>query len=272
MAAEESKDYLDVKALIILFIITLVWGFNHPSIKYVNQGIAPVFASTLRSIIASICGVIYCLRKKEKIFHTDINLLHGAVVGLLFGLEFACIYFGLLYTDAARSIIFLYTSPFIVAIGAHFFSCGGSFNGYKVAGTCCGLRRRFTGLSRETHRGQTHHVHRGHPGNHRRFLLGNDHPLYQKIHGREGPADQYVSLSTRFFDSDSFLREPHPGTPMDYHVESFNCRLYPLSVGNRCLHYLFNLVQADPWLFGQQAFSLHVPDTRFRGPCRHYLS
>jgi hypothetical protein len=37
MAVEQSKDYLDVKALIILFIITLVWGFNHPSIKYVNQ-------------------------------------------------------------------------------------------------------------------------------------------------------------------------------------------------------------------------------------------
>ena len=72
MTVEENKDYLDVKALILLFIITLVWGFNHPSIKYTNQGIAPVFASTLRSIIASMCGVVYCLWKKEKIFHTDI--------------------------------------------------------------------------------------------------------------------------------------------------------------------------------------------------------
>ena len=44
MAAEESKDYLDLKAFVILFIITLVWGFKHPSIKYTNQGIAPVFA------------------------------------------------------------------------------------------------------------------------------------------------------------------------------------------------------------------------------------
>jgi drug/metabolite transporter (DMT)-like permease len=52
MAVEEGKDYLDVKALILLLIITLVWGFNHPTIKYANQGIAPVFASALRSIIA----------------------------------------------------------------------------------------------------------------------------------------------------------------------------------------------------------------------------
>jgi drug/metabolite transporter (DMT)-like permease len=134
MAVEESKDYLDVKALIILFIITLVWGFNHPSIKYTNQGIAPVFASTLRSIIASMCGVIYCLWKKEKLFHTDFNLFHGCVVGLLFGTEFAFLYFGLLYTDAARSIIFIYMAPFIVAVGAHFFLKGDRLTFLKTLG------------------------------------------------------------------------------------------------------------------------------------------
>jgi drug/metabolite transporter (DMT)-like permease len=134
MAVEEGKDYLDVKALILLLIITLVWGFNHPTIKYANQGIAPVFASALRSIIAAMCGVLYCLWKKEKIFHTDINLLHGVVVGLLFGADFACLYLGLLYTDAARSIIFLYTSPFMVAVGAHFFLKGDRLTFLKTMG------------------------------------------------------------------------------------------------------------------------------------------
>jgi drug/metabolite transporter (DMT)-like permease len=134
MAVEESKDYLDLKAFVILVVITLVWGFNHPSIKYTNQGIAPVFASTLRSIIASMCGVIYCLWKKERLFHTDINLVHGIVVGFLFGAEFACLYFGLLYTDAARSIIFMYTSPFVVAVGAHFLLKGDRLTVLKTLG------------------------------------------------------------------------------------------------------------------------------------------
>ena len=134
MAVEENREYLDLRAFIILLIITLVWGFNHSSIKYVNQGIAPVFSATLRSIIASVCGVIYCLWKKERLFHTDINLLHGCVVGLLFGAEFACIYFGLLYTDAARSIIFIYLSPFIVAVGAHFFLRGDRLTVLKALG------------------------------------------------------------------------------------------------------------------------------------------
>ena len=120
----ESKDYLDLKAIVLLLILTLLWGFNYPAIKYSNQGISPVFASALRSMIASICGVIYCIRKKEKLFHTDIRLFHGFMVGLLFGLEFACIYFGMLYTDAARSVVFVYLSPFVVAVGAHFFLKG----------------------------------------------------------------------------------------------------------------------------------------------------
>jgi drug/metabolite transporter (DMT)-like permease len=142
MPTPESKDYLDSKAIIVILILTLLWGFNYPAIKYSNQGISPIFASTLRSIVASICGVIYCIRKKEKLFHTDIRLFHGSMVGLLFGLEFACIYFGMLYTDAARSVVFVYLSPFVVAVGAHFFLKGDRLTLLKIVG----LVLAFTGI------------------------------------------------------------------------------------------------------------------------------
>jgi drug/metabolite transporter (DMT)-like permease len=138
----ESKDYLDLKAIIIILILTLLWGFNYTAVKYSNQGVSPVFASTLRSMIASICGVIYCVRKKEKLFHTDIRLFHGFIVGLLFGLEFACMYFGMLYTDAARSVVFVYLSPFVVAVGAHFFLKGDRLTFLKIVG----LVLAFTGI------------------------------------------------------------------------------------------------------------------------------
>src|SRR4030042_1946760 len=61
-------------------------------------------------------------------------LFHGFMVGLLFGLEFACIYFGMLYTDAARSVVFVYMSPFVVAVGAHFFLRGDRLNFVKTLG------------------------------------------------------------------------------------------------------------------------------------------
>ncbi len=142
MPVQESKDYLDLKAIVTILILTLIWGFNFPTIKYVNQGIAPVFASTVRSVIASMCGLIYCIQKKEKLFHTDIRLFHGFMVGLLFGLEFACIYFGMLYTDAARSIVFVNLSPFVVAVGAHFFLKGDRLTLLKMIG----LILAFTGI------------------------------------------------------------------------------------------------------------------------------
>jgi drug/metabolite transporter (DMT)-like permease len=138
----ESKDYLDLKAVVTLIIVTLLWGFNYPVIKYSNQGVSPIFASTLRSVIASICGLIYCLRKEEKLFHRDVMLFHGVMVGLLFGAEFACIYFGLLYTDAARSVLFVYLSPFVVTIGAHFFLKGDRLTIPKILG----LVLAFTGI------------------------------------------------------------------------------------------------------------------------------
>lgn len=138
----ENKEYLDLKAVLIMVFLTMLWGFNYTAVKYSNQGLAPVFTSTLRSIIASICGVIYCIRSKERLFHTDIMLFHGFMVGLLFGLEFACIYVGLVYTDATRSIIFVNTSPFIVAVGAHFFLKGDRLTTVKTAG----LVLAFTGV------------------------------------------------------------------------------------------------------------------------------
>ena len=132
--AVESKEHLDLHAIITLLILTLLWGFNYPAIKCSNQGISPVFASALRSIIASICGALYCVKKGERLFHTDIMLFHGFMVGLLFGLEFACIYLGLLYTDAARSVLFVYLSPFVVAVGAHLFLKGDRLTVLKTMG------------------------------------------------------------------------------------------------------------------------------------------
>jgi drug/metabolite transporter (DMT)-like permease len=134
MITSQSKPYLDLKGILTMMVVTLIWAFNYTAVKYSNEGVSPVFASALRSLIAAICGVIYCVRRGEKLFHTDIMLFHGFIVGLLFGLEFACIYFGLLYTDAGRSVVFVYLSPFVVTIGAHFFLRGDRLTLLKMLG------------------------------------------------------------------------------------------------------------------------------------------
>lgn len=130
----EGREYLDLRAILTLLVLTLIWGLNYPLIKYTNHGIAPIFSSAIRSSIASVCGILYCLRKGHGLFHADIMLFHGLMVGLLFGLEFACLYVGLLYTDAARAAIFVYLSPFVTAVGAHFFLRGDRLTLPKLSG------------------------------------------------------------------------------------------------------------------------------------------
>ena len=114
-----TKDHIDLKGAATILILTLLWGLNYPAIKFSNAGLSPIFTALLRSSIASILGIIYCISIKQPLFHKGITLLHGFIVGLLFGLEFIFLYLGMLYTDAARSVIFVYLSPFVVAIGAH---------------------------------------------------------------------------------------------------------------------------------------------------------
>ncbi|MEW6265090.1 MAG: DMT family transporter [Thermodesulfobacteriota bacterium] len=112
------KDHIDLKGFLIMAGLTWLWGFSYPAIKVANLGFSPIFNSFLRSTVASALGVAYCLGIKEPLFHRDIRLFHGFMIGLLFGLEFVCVYLGLLYTDAARAIILVNCSPFVVAAGA----------------------------------------------------------------------------------------------------------------------------------------------------------
>lgn len=128
-----QKEHVDPRGFLILVAATLLWGLNYPAIKISNVGFSPVFNSFLRSAIASACGVAYCIAIKQPLFHRDIRLLHGCMVGLLFGLEFVCLYLGLLYTDAARAVILVNLSPFVVAVGAHLF-LGERLGPTKIAG------------------------------------------------------------------------------------------------------------------------------------------
>lgn len=115
-----TKDRIDMQGFFIILLLTILWGLNYPAVKISNEGLSPVFTTFLRSVIATIFGIIYCVIVKQPLFHRGILLFHGAMVGILFGVEFVFLYIGLLYTNAARAAIFVYLSPFVVAIGAHF--------------------------------------------------------------------------------------------------------------------------------------------------------
>jgi len=103
-------------------------------IKIGARELAPLFMAGLRSLVASLCIYIWMKAKGITIFPSKSVLLHGIIIGLLFGSEFGFIYVGLGYTLASRTYILVYTAPFFVALEAHFFLKGDRLNPWKAAG------------------------------------------------------------------------------------------------------------------------------------------
>ena len=89
------------------------------SIKVSSRGLPPIVAATLRDAVASMCLFVYARLKGEKLFFDRADFKHSAMLGGIFGINFLLLYWGTAYTDASRAIIFLYTQPLWIALGAH---------------------------------------------------------------------------------------------------------------------------------------------------------
>ncbi|NTU59460.1 MAG: DMT family transporter [Deltaproteobacteria bacterium] len=140
--AAEPHRHLPGRAVLLLLFLSLLWGANMVAIKVSVQGVAPAFAAALRSVVAAACVYLWMKVRGVPVFPAPGLARHGVAVGVLFGLEFGCIYLGLRYTLASRSAILLYTHPFIVALGAHLFLHGDRLHARKATGLVlafCGI-------------------------------------------------------------------------------------------------------------------------------------
>lgn len=132
----DRRQTLDAIAMVLLVILCASWGLQQVAIKVANQGIPPLLQSAIRSGGACILLFFWMLARKERILEKDGTLWWGIAAGLLFTGEFLLIYWGLDFTLASRSCIFLYLSPFVVALGAQLFIPGESLRPVQVAGLC----------------------------------------------------------------------------------------------------------------------------------------
>jgi len=94
------------------------WGLNQVAIKFALADIPPFTQGALRSLGALPLVLVIARLRGVKVTARDGTLMAGIAVGALFGLEFAFIYRGLVLTTASRAVVFLYTAPFFIALGA----------------------------------------------------------------------------------------------------------------------------------------------------------
>ena len=111
---------LSISAGLILGLLCFLWGAQSISIKFSNLGMPPLMAAALRSLVAGGLVWTYAGIKRRAVSFPTGQIRHAMMIGLLFGLEFLFLYWSLVYTPVSRSLIFLYTHPFWVALGAHF--------------------------------------------------------------------------------------------------------------------------------------------------------
>ncbi len=110
------KTHLDGLAVGLLLGCCLFWGFQQVLVKATISEVPPVFQAAVRFAGATVLLWLWCLWRDVPLFQRDSTMLAGSLAGILFALEFACLYAGLQFSAASRLTIFLYTSPFWVAV------------------------------------------------------------------------------------------------------------------------------------------------------------
>lgn len=113
-----QKTELDRLAIGMMVLFCTIWGVQQVAIKLASTGISPVWQAGLRSIGATVIVLLWARMRGVRLGERDGTLVPGVLAGLLFAAEFALIFLGLEYTTASRGVIFLYTAPFFVALGA----------------------------------------------------------------------------------------------------------------------------------------------------------
>lgn len=146
------KAHLDSLAISLLLGCCLFWGFQQVLIKATIAEMPPMFQASLRLIGATGLLWLWCLWRGVALFSRDGSLKAGLLAGALFGAEFACIYLGLQFTTASRLTVFLYTSPFWVAILVPLWVKSERLRGLQWVGLLCAfvavafaLREGFSG-------------------------------------------------------------------------------------------------------------------------------
>jgi drug/metabolite transporter (DMT)-like permease len=112
----QRKQHLDALAISLLLACCVFWGFQQILIKTTVAEVPPLWQASLRFVGATALLLLWCAIRGVKLFGRDGTLRAGLLAGALFAGEFSCIYLGLRDTTASRLTVFLYTSPFVVAL------------------------------------------------------------------------------------------------------------------------------------------------------------
>lgn len=130
----ERKSQMDSFGAVALTLFALHLAFNQVVVKVTNGGFEPVFGAGLRSLGAMV--VLLAWMKFRGIgWRLPRAAMTGAIIsGLLFAIEFMCLFTALDFTTVSRTSIIFYSMPVWLALSAHFLLPGERLSGIRVVG------------------------------------------------------------------------------------------------------------------------------------------
>ena len=130
----DRKARLDTLAVTSLVLCCFLWGLNQVAAKVAIAEVPPLAQAAIRSLGGAALVFLWARLRGIPLFERDGSLRGGLTAGLLFAAEFGCIFLGLQYTTASRMAVFIYISPFVVALGMPFISKAEKLTSSQLAG------------------------------------------------------------------------------------------------------------------------------------------
>ncbi|MDA3501168.1 DMT family transporter [Acinetobacter sp. AOR34_HL] len=115
----DERIALDQTASSLMIVLCMVWGLQQVILKMAALDISPLMQIALRSGLAALLLLPLVLLDKKSQLMNPKNVKAGALVAVLFSLEFFLLAQALQLTSASHAVVLLYTAPIFVALGLH---------------------------------------------------------------------------------------------------------------------------------------------------------
>ena len=130
----DRKTEMDAFGAAALIAFALHLAFNQVVIKVTNGGFGPIFAAGLRSAGAVVVLLIWMRLRGISLSVPRSAVLPGILAGMLFALEFACLFTALDFTTVSRASVIFYSMPMWLALTCHFLIPGDRLTGLRSLG------------------------------------------------------------------------------------------------------------------------------------------
>jgi len=117
-----------------LFGLVVLLAFNQVVIKITGDGFGPVFQAGLRSGLGFLVLLAWIRLRGLPITLTPELLFWGAINGVIFALEFVCLFVALDLTTVSRVSILFYSMPVWLALAGHMWLPGEQLSGLRILG------------------------------------------------------------------------------------------------------------------------------------------